>query len=81
MASLFSPSGHLPGRSGRWSIWNLAIKNAFQQSDGFSRDLFLRAFAEWDPEAARRIRKLHVPAYGLNDVPDVFHNALQRYLL
>ena len=66
------------GAIGKWAIWILDIKNASVQAGGFRRDVFLRAPPGWDPNGARRIRKLQAPAYGLADRLAASRKSLQR---
>ena len=65
----------------KWKLWSLDLKNAFLQADGFDRDVFLHAPAEWDKPCKGRVWELKAPAYGLNDAPVAFHRYLKRYLL
>lgn len=60
---------------------SLDIGNAFLRADGFQRDIFLLAPAEWDPSGANRNRKLHGPTYGLNGASASFEKTLELYLL
>ena len=69
------------GALGKWAKWILDIKNAFAQAGGFQRDVLLRAQPDWDPNGARRIRKLQAPAYGLADRLVASRKSPQRYLL
>ena len=66
------------GALGKWAIWILDIKNACVQAGGFRRDVLLRAQPNWDPNGARRIRKLQAPAYGLADRLAASRKSLQR---
>ena len=52
---------------GKWGTGSLGVKTASLRADGFGRGVSLRSPAEWDPGGSHRIRKLRVPAYGLND--------------
>ena len=63
-----------------WRIWSLGIKNAFLQGDGFGREVFLQAPAEWEPGSTHRIWQSHAPAYGLKGAPAASRRSRQRYL-
>ena len=65
----------------KWELWSLDIKNAFLQADGFDRDVFLHAPAEWGPTCTTRVWKAKAPAFGLNDALAASRRPLERYLL
>ena len=64
----------------KWKFRRLGAKHAFLQSDGFGRDVLLRAPDEWDPSCHGRAWKSKAPAYGLNDAPVAFRRSLKRHL-
>ena len=81
--SLRSPHLQVISRSAirKWKLRILDIKNAFLQSDGFDRDVFLHAPAEWDKSRMERAWNSKAPAYGVNDAPAAVRRSLERYIL
>ena len=69
------------GAVGTWNIWSLGIKNAILQADGFRREAFLRAPANWDPKGDHRMWQLQAPTCGVDDAPAAPRNTLKRYSL
>ena len=64
-----------------WRLWNLGIKNASLEADGFGRDVFIQSPPEWFSGDSRRVWTMNAPAYVLTDAPVVFHRPLGRYLV
>ena len=67
------------GAVGKWNIWSPDIKNAILQADGFRREAFLRAPANWDPKGDHRMWQLQAPACGVDDEPAALRQTLKRY--
>ena len=55
--------------------------DAFRHSEGFDREVYLRAPCEWNSKDTRGVGILRAPAHGLSDAPVAFRRPLRKYLV
>ena len=60
----------------KWGKWSRDITKASLRADGFQREVFLCAQAEWGPSGTHRIWRRQVPPSVLNNEPAAFRKTL-----